>query len=121
MKTVLIVEDTEDYAENLRFILSQAGYSVVVALDGKEGLEKAIRIKPDLILMDLLMPEQDGVETTIKIKEEESLKDVPVIFLTSVTAGENVVTSVNNRDFVTISKMIDQEKLLNRLREYLGN
>jgi len=119
MKTVLIVEDTKDYAENLRVILLQAGYNVVVALDGKEGLEQAIHIKPDLILMDLLMPEQDGVETTIKIKENESLKNVPVIFLTAVTSGEDVTTSVNGKDIFTISKMVNQEKLLNKIREYL--
>jgi len=119
MKTVLIVEDTQDYAENLKFILLKAGYNAVIASDGKEGLEKAIQIKPDLILMDILMPGQDGVETTSKIKEDESLKDTPVIFLTAVTAGDNVFTSVNGKNFLTISKMVDYKTLLSKIREVL--
>jgi len=117
MKTILIVEDTVDYAENLKYSLSNAGYNAVIALGGKEGVEKAISIKPDLILMDIMMPDQDGVETTIQIKAK---LDVPVIFLTSVTAGEDVVTAVNGKDFQTISKMIDQDKLLNKISESLG-
>ena len=119
MKTVLIIDDTEDYVGILKSILLKAGYSVVVASDGREGLKEAIRAKPDLILMDLLMPEQDGVETTIKIREQESLKDVPVIFLTAVTGGEEAITSVNGKDFLMVSKMTGAEKLLKKIREYL--
>ena len=119
MKTVLIVDDTKDYAENLRIILSHAGYNVVVALGGLEGLAQAISIKPDLILMDLLMPQQDGVQTTIKIREQGSLKNVPIIFLTAVTAADNAITSVDSKDFLTVSKMADQEILLNKIQKYL--
>jgi len=119
MKTILIVEDTQDYAENLKYSLSKAGYNAIIASGGKEGFEKAISGKPDLILMDLMMPDQDGIETTIQIRQQSSLNDVPVVFLTSVTAGENVVTSVNGKDFPTISKMIDQDKLLDKIRDYL--
>lgn len=119
MKTVLVVEDTEDYAENLRFVLAGAGYKVVVASDGRDGLEKAIRIKPDLILMDVLMPGLDGVQATIMVREQAALKDVPIVFLTAVTAGENVVMSVKGQDYPAISKLRDQEDLLKLVRGYL--
>ncbi len=120
MKTILIVEDTEDYAENIRFLLTQAGYNVVVAADGGEGFETAMRIKPDLILMDVMMPVQDGVQTTALLRQQPSLKEVPVIFLTAVTAGESVRMDVDGQDYPTISKMTDMSKLLDRIRQYLG-
>jgi two-component system alkaline phosphatase synthesis response regulator PhoP len=121
MKTILIVDDTEDFAENTRFSLSRAGYNVVLAVDGKEGFEQAMRVKPDLILMDVLMPQQDGVETVAKINEHETLKDIPVIFLTSVTAGSNVVMSVKGKDYPGISKLADFDKLLAKIRSCLGD
>ena len=120
MKTILIVEDSEDYASNLQFVLSRAGYQAVVASDGKMGLKQAIRLRPDLILMDVLMPDQDGVETTILIREQEALKDVPIIFLTAVTASENMVVSVKGQNYPGISKMMDHEKIINRVRTCLG-
>ena len=119
VKTVLIIEDTEDFAENLRFLLTKAGYHVVVGCDGRDGLEKAMRVKPDLILMDLLMPQLDGVQATALIREREELKDVPVVFLTAVTAGENVVVSVNGADYPAISKMTDHPVLLEKVRHYV--
>lgn len=120
MKTVLVVEDTADYAESLKFVLAQAGYHVVVAADGRAGLAEAVRLKPALILMDLLMPEQDGVETTIKIRECDALKDIPIIFLTAVTASADARVGVNGRQYPAISKMLDQQLILAAVRRYMG-
>lgn len=60
MKRILIIDDTEDYSENLRFILALNGYSVMTATNGHEGLQMALANKPYLTLMDLIMPGQDG-------------------------------------------------------------
>ncbi|MBF0331573.1 MAG: response regulator [Candidatus Omnitrophica bacterium] len=121
MKTILLVEDTEDYAENLKYVLEQEGYRVVIVMNGKDGLEKAMHIRPDLILMDVLMPVLDGVQATALIREHTELKDIPVIFLTAVTAGDNVVMNVQGKDFPAISKMADQQQLLAKIRQYVGD
>ncbi|MBF0595241.1 MAG: response regulator [Candidatus Omnitrophica bacterium] len=119
MKTILIIDDTEDYAESLRFVLERAGFRVVFAGNGKNGLEKAVEIKPDLILMDVLMPEQDGVQTTLLIREQPALNNIPVLFLTAVTAGEHVVMSVKGQDYPAISKMADHGRILEKIRQCL--
>ncbi|NTV29242.1 MAG: response regulator [Candidatus Omnitrophica bacterium] len=119
MKTVLIVEDCEDYAENLRFVLEQAGYGVAVACDGHDGVDKAARLRPDLILMDVLMPDQDGVKTTMQIHEQEELRDIPVLFLTAVAAGTNMIMSVNGKDYPGISKMAHYKDIIGKIQQHM--
>lgn len=120
MKTILIVEDTKDYADSLQFIISRAGYNVVLAADGEEGLQKALHIKPNLILMDVLMPGQDGAETTMKIREQPTLKDIPIIFLTALATEKNEDFLVNGLKYPAISKMMDQQDILDKIREYIN-
>ena len=120
MKTVLIVDDASEYAENMKFVLSRAGYEVVVAATGREGELAAARIRPNLILMDLLMPDQDGVETVMRIRENPVLKDIPVLFLTSVTASEDVVIPVKGKDYPGLSKLLDYPVIVNRVADLLA-
>ncbi|HKZ41972.1 MAG TPA: response regulator, partial [Candidatus Hodarchaeales archaeon] len=90
-KTVLIIDDEKSMLELSRLILEQAGYRVVEAIRGKEGLGKAIEIKPGLILIDHWMPGLDGVETfKIMVKEPryQVIRDTPVILLTARTMNE---------------------------------
>jgi two-component system cell cycle response regulator DivK len=82
-KKILVVEDTEDNRQILRDLLSIAGYDVIEALDGAEGIAKASEHKPDLILMDIQMPIIDGYEATRRIKADPALKLIPVIAVTS--------------------------------------
>lgn len=121
MKTVLIVDDSGDYAENMKFVLSRAGYEVVLAASGREGELAAARIRPDIILMDLLMPEQDGVETVMRIGENPALKDIPVLFLTSVTASEDAVVPVKGKDYPGLSKLLDYPVIVNRVADLLAS
>ena len=121
MKTILIVDDAQDYASNLREELVRAGYTVVLAFNGKEGVEQAARCRPDLILMDVLMPDFDGAETTIKITEQEGLKDIKIVFLTSVTSGKDAILPVMGRNYPALSKRLYHEKIVAKVREYLGD
>ena len=82
-KKILVVEDTEDNCRILRDLLSAAGYDMVEAHDGAEGVAKAAEHKPDLILMDIQMPVMDGYEATRRIKADPALKSIPVIAVTS--------------------------------------
>lgn len=82
---ILIVEDNEDNQELMRFLLERAGYDVISVENGLEGVEAARREKPDVILMDLSLPELDGWSAARQIKADKQLKDTPLIAVTAHT------------------------------------
>jgi len=82
---VLLVEDNEDNFELVRFLLERAGYVVLGARNGKEGLKKAGREHPDLILMDLSLPEMDGWAAARAIKADPKTRQIPLLALTAHT------------------------------------
>ena len=82
---VLIVEDNVDNFELVRFLLERAGYQVLSAANGVEGVDAAKREQPDLVLMDLSMPEMDGWRATAQMKAEETTRHIPVLALTAHT------------------------------------
>ncbi len=82
---ILIVEDNEDNQELMRFLLERAGYDVISVENGLEGVEAARREKPDIILMDLSLPELDGWSAARQIKADAELKNTPLIAVTAHT------------------------------------
>lgn len=82
---VLIVEDNVDNFELVRFLLERAGYQVLSATNGREGLDVARRERPDLILMDLSMPEMDGWNAASRLKADEETRHIPILALTAHT------------------------------------
>jgi two-component system, OmpR family, phosphate regulon response regulator PhoB len=88
MQTILIIEDERDLAELLAFNLEQEGYRTVIALDGVEGLECVIRLLPDLVLLDLMLPGMLGTEICKSLKKNEPTSHIPVIMLTA--KGEEI-------------------------------
>jgi two-component system alkaline phosphatase synthesis response regulator PhoP len=80
---VLVVDDEEYIQHILNFSFGAEGYDVVTASDGEEGLSKARNEKPDVIVMDIMMPKMDGYEACKKIKADPSTKNIPVILLTA--------------------------------------
>ena len=83
MTTILLVEDNETLRSMLSRRLARKGYEVVVACDGREGIAAASRQQPDLILMDLSLPEIDGWEAARQIKAEQTTRHIPIIALTA--------------------------------------
>lgn len=82
-KKIVCIEDEPEMIDLIRIILKRAGFDIIGAVGGEEGL-KAIRAhKPDLVLLDLMMPDIDGWEVYRQMKAEESLKDIPVIVVTA--------------------------------------
>ncbi len=81
--SILLVDDEHDITEFLQYNLEKEGYTVYVAHDGEEGVEKANRFKPNLILLDLMMPKMDGIEACQIIRKNEKLNETYVVFLTS--------------------------------------
>ena len=87
---ILVVDDVPDNVEILQMRLESQGYEVVTAGDGVEALEKVRELRPDLVLLDIMMPKLDGIETVKQIKADPSLPFIPVIL---VTAGRTPRTS----------------------------
>ncbi len=83
MKKILVVEDNEANRYLIRFILSRAGYEVLEAWSGEEGVERAVKEKPDLVIMDIQLPGIDGLEATRRIRQSEIDGEIPVVALTS--------------------------------------
>ena len=81
---ILVVEDNADEAQMVKMILEPHGYDVTVAANGQEGLEKAEAEKPDLIVLDVMMPILDGFGMCTKLRDDPEFEDVPVILLTAV-------------------------------------
>jgi len=88
--SILIAEDDEFIRDIYNRIFSMNGYTVLLATNGVEALEKLEETVPDLILLDIMMPYQNGKEVFKKIKEDDRLKNVPVVFLTNVSAQDDL-------------------------------
>src|SRR5512147_1608879 len=82
-KMILIIEDDPDILRTMELHLGAAGFEILTARDGKAGLEKAKRVKPDLIVLDLGLPNLPGEEICRELKKEEAYRDIPVIMVTA--------------------------------------
>ena len=83
-KRILVVDDDPDFVSSLSAILKKNGFTVEAAYDGKEGLEKMRADRPDLVILDVMMPVMDGYTACRTMKGDDSLVDIPVILLTAV-------------------------------------
>jgi DNA-binding response OmpR family regulator len=83
LSTILCIEDEPEMIELFRLILGRSNYNVVGAISGEEGLSKAAEVRPDLILLDLMMPVMDGWEVCQRLRVNEDLRDIPVIVVTA--------------------------------------
>lgn len=90
-KTVLVVDDEPDFASIVQGNLEKEGFEVEVAYDGVEGLEKVKANPPDIIVLDVMMPEKDGYKMCKELKADERFADIPVIMLTAV--GDHVTST----------------------------
>lgn len=114
--TILVIEDSADTRQLISSILRHAGYNVIEAEDGVEGFLKASGGYPDLIIMDLALPEMDGVETARRIHEMPKLSRTP-IFVVSAWLTKEVEADVRAAGCVEVfSKPFEVEELLSRVR-----
>ncbi len=132
-KKILVVDDDADVLLFLSTLLQDHGYLTVEATDGQEGLEKASSEKPDLILLDLMMPHKSGIALLSDFSEDDRLREIPVIMVTGVT-GETGISAGSFfkasdspdgnqhrlRPAGFVEKPIDSEELLKLIREVLG-
>ena len=119
MAKILLVEDNEMNRDMLSRRLERKGYSVTIALDGAEGLEKARTEAPDLILMDMSLPVIDGWEATRQLKAGEGTRHIPVIALTAhaMSSDEEKAHEAGCDDFDT--KPVELPRLLGKIEALL--
>ncbi len=116
-RVILIAEDHLDSREALRVLLEASGYEVVLAEDGQEAVRQAVEVRPDLIIMDIMMPNVDGFEATRRIRAEEELKDTPILALTAMEGAQNRVIEAGCNACVT--KPIDVRGFLAMVNRWL--
>ena len=110
LPSLLIVEDNPDVAEYLRLCLKEK-YQVTLAINGREGIEKAIETVPDLILSDVMMPEKDGLEVCDALKNDEHTSHIPIVLLTAKADVESRLAGLRRGADVYLSKPFHQEEL----------
>lgn len=121
-KKILLVEDDVLILRMLSERLREKGYEVFVAEDGEEGLERVRSIKPDLILLDLILPKLDGISLLRKIKEDESISAIPVLILTNLKNDETIEESIRlgASDYL-VKVNYTPDELVEKIKETLGS
>lgn len=121
---ILLVDDDEDFVEATKIVLESKPYEVIVAYNGDEGIAKARKEKPDLIILDIIMPIKSGFSAAEELKKDPELKHIPVIMLTSFSqkVGETTLSvsqglTLDTEDYV--DKPIAPEELLKRVERLL--
>ncbi|HEX6940446.1 MAG TPA: response regulator [Longimicrobiales bacterium] len=114
---ILVAEDHHDSREALRILLESAGYHVAVAMDGRAALDQALVDPPDLILLDVMMPELDGLEVTRRLRSSETTQAVPIIAITAMQGAQELALEAGADEVMT--KPVDIRSLLVKLRDWL--
>jgi len=117
---ILIVDDTPANIQTLSAILKEKGYQISVATNGRQALEVVQRIRPDLILLDVMMPEMDGFEACKKLKASLEWHDIPIIFLTAKTETEDIVRGFELGAVDYVGKPFNAHELLARVSTHLS-
>ena len=115
-KQILIVDDDQNTVKYLSVVLTEHGYEPVAAYDGREGLEKIEQSKPDLIVLDVMMPKKSGFVMFNQLKKDERYKDIPVLMLTGVSG---VLEELESHKEETFEKPYDslREALKKQIQE----
>ena len=119
-KLILIVEDTKTIVMVEKMMLSGHGYEIKIAENGSKGLEMAKTVAPDIILLDVVMPEMDGIEMCRRLRQDKTTADIPVIMVTTRGEPEEVEEAflAGCNDYVT--KPIDKLELLEKIEKYIS-
>jgi DNA-binding response OmpR family regulator len=121
MQKILIVEDEIDLRQAIRTALEGAGFLVFEASDGQEGVEVALSEHPDLILVDINIPEMNGHEMLAQIREDKWGKGVKAIYLTAFSDAENVVEAVSkNSDQYLVKSNISLEEVVSKVKQVIS-
>ena len=122
---ILLIDDDSDFVEATKLVLESKPYEVITAANGNEGLSKAKKERPKLIILDIIMPVKDGFNAAEEFKKDPELKKIPIIMLTSfsqkmdaTTYSKSQALTLDAEDY--IDKPVDPEELLKRVEKQLN-
>ena len=118
-QTILVVDDERDLLDLIEYNLKKEGFKVLKAENGEEGISKAKEHKPDLILLDIMMPKMDGLEAVEIMRKDDELKITPIIFLTARSDEKTEIDGLNKGGDDYITKPISTTKLVSRIKAVL--
>jgi two-component system cell cycle response regulator DivK len=118
-KVILVIEDQEDNRRIMRDLLTSVNYEIIEAVTGEEGVRSAETHRPDLILMDIQLPDFDGYEATRRIKAIPSLASIPIIAVTSYALSGDDAKAFEAGCDAYVSKPFSPRALLIKIREFL--
>jgi len=117
--TVLVVDDEEDLLSLLDYNLSQEDFNVLMARDGVEAIESARENDPDLIILDIMMPKMDGIETCRRLRQDAHLRTIPIMMLTARTEEEDQVQGLDVGADIYLSKPVSVSVILSQAKALL--
>jgi CheY-like chemotaxis protein len=124
MKTILVIDDDPDLSDTIKSVLQYAGYRVLLSNNGNDGINKARIENPDLILLDIMMPNMDGPEVVTALTAINETCHIPVLFLSGLAVGldvgEEETINVSGKKIRPIAKPFDNNKLLSVIDETLN-
>lgn len=118
-KKVLVVDDHSDTREICRQLLEHFGYGVLLASDGMEALDVAVANRPDMVLLDFLMPHSSGVETLQRLRAHDHLRETPVVFFTAAATHAQELSEIEGVACVLL-KPVEARGVLEVVRELIG-
>ena len=117
MVTILVAEDHLDSRDALRALLEAFGYRVLEAVNGREAVDIALKRRPDLILMDIMMPELDGFEATRELRRHAETHATPIIAVTAMEGAHQLAIQAGANDYVR--KPVDIRRLVAKVHDWL--
>src|SRR4030043_922735 len=118
-KKILVGDDEVDLVETVRFPLELEGFDVLVSYNGEDGLNQARKEKPDLIILDLMLPKLDGYKVCRLLKFDERYKDIPILMLTAKTQEKDKILGKETGAEEYITKPFEMDYLLEKVKKYL--
>ena len=117
---ILLVDDEPDLVQMVSFRLTASGYEVITAFDGQQALDQVKKGKPDLIILDLMLPKLDGYKVCRLLKFDERTKSIPVLIFTARAQVEDVTLATECGADAYLTKPFEAKVLLDKLQELLG-
>ena len=118
-KKILVVDDEVDLVETVRFPLEMDGYTVLVSYNGEDALQQARKEKPDLILLDIMLPKLDGYKVCRLLKFDERYKHIPILMMTAKTQEKDKSLGMETGADEYVTKPFDVDQLMTKVKSYL--
>ncbi len=119
-KKILLIDDDKNMVRMLKIRLESEGFNVLSAYDGEEGIEKTLKEKPNLIILDIMLPKMDGYQVCHKLKEDKKTWDIPVLMLTAKDDLESRFIGLFSGAIEYMSKPYESKTLLRNIKQMLS-